>query len=218
MVFVSAVICVYNPGRADTINKSRDAKSRHIQQGKSFLLPGNEQQVIAECIPKMCKTPSAMLAELRTAAAAATYAELSGPAKDCSVCQSPNVTPSCPVNEEECASLKTTKRTADSDRKQGIVLRVFECGHVYKHLSRVSRDIRGPRKTTKGMCGECWRHIASDRRRILVDREHGGRRGASGRSCGRSYGRPKADNTRYKKQRAKFRVWVIRGPVGRKAR
>ncbi|KAI1826844.1 hypothetical protein F4861DRAFT_17625 [Xylaria intraflava] len=99
------------------------------------------------------------------------------------------------LDEAQCAGLKAARRTPDSKGKQDVVLRVFECGHVYENLSRVSRDIRGQKEMERGLCGECWRFIASD-----------GRRGHRTRL---------EDYTRYKMLRDRYKVWVLRPVVTR---
>ncbi|KAI2631787.1 hypothetical protein GGS21DRAFT_161371 [Xylaria nigripes] len=76
------------------------------------------------------------------------------------------------------ARLKASKRTVDNDRKQNIMLRVFECGHVYKWLWRIGRHTRGRKEKTKGICGECWRYMATDGRRMITN-------GARSRRCRR---------------------------------
>jgi hypothetical protein len=142
-----------------------------------------------------------LLAELR-----ATASSSSTPASECGTCQLQHRVVCTHLTEEQYASLKATKR-AIAHQGENKSLHLYECGHVYRDLCRIGRDARGPKQRTKGLCTECWRYVASDGRRMCVDHERG-------------YSRPsyvshksKADDTRYKRRRGKFRVWRIRGPM-----
>ncbi|KAI0869293.1 hypothetical protein GGS24DRAFT_166829 [Hypoxylon argillaceum] len=144
----------------------------------------------------------ALLAGLR-AATGSTEAD------ECEMCNIQHRVVCHHLTVEQYASLKTTKRTLDTERH---VLRVFECGHVYRGLRRAWRNIGGPKVKTEGFCSECWRWIASDRRRVRLD--HAGKvRSTSKEPMSRS----RVDTTRYKRLRGKFKVWRLRGPmVGRR--
>lgn len=73
------------------------------------------------------------------------------------------------LTESQCASLKARKQKIANDRKKGVDLHVFECGHVYRSLTRAWLDIGGPKTKIKGMCNECWRYIVTDGRRVCLD-------------------------------------------------
>ncbi|KAI1165946.1 hypothetical protein F5B18DRAFT_649341 [Nemania serpens] len=87
----------------------------------------------------------ALLAELRAATS-------SKAAEECDICQLQNNIVCVHLTEDQYASLKARKRSIADDRRKGIELRVFDCGHVYRSLSRAWLDIDRPRTKTKGLC------------------------------------------------------------------
>lgn len=104
----------------------------------------------------------ALLAELRAATS-------SKAAEECDICQLQNNIVCVHLTEDQYASLKARKRSIADDRRKGIELRVFDCGHVYRSLSRAWLDIDRPRTKTKGLCSECWRYITTNGRRVRLD-------------------------------------------------
>ncbi|KAI8948214.1 hypothetical protein F4801DRAFT_581636 [Xylaria longipes] len=131
----------------------------------------------------------------------------SNDAEECEMCELLHRITCAHLTKAQYASLKATKRTVASERARGgDMLRVFECGHVYDALRRVRRSTRGPKEKTEGFCAECWRYIASDGRRMRLDRDRGKRRSNG------SY-RSTVDTTRHRRLRGRFRVWRIRGPM-----
>ncbi|KAI1275931.1 hypothetical protein F5Y07DRAFT_162209 [Xylaria sp. FL0933] len=101
----------------------------------------------------------ALLAELRAAIP-------SNSVKDCEVCLLQNRIACVHLTDQQYASLKAGKRTLASE---GDVYRTFECGHLYHALRRVTRTYGAPTVETEGMCGECWRYIASNGKRRRID-------------------------------------------------
>ncbi|KAI1197089.1 hypothetical protein F5X97DRAFT_324831 [Nemania serpens] len=100
-----------------------------------------------------------LLAELRAATS-------SNVAEECEMCDLQHKIACVHLTGDQYASLKAKKRRKADDQRNGVVLRVFGCGHVYRSLTRVWRNVRGPKTKTEGLCPVCWRYIATDGRRI----------------------------------------------------
>ncbi|KAI0403440.1 hypothetical protein F4802DRAFT_289364 [Xylaria palmicola] len=111
---------------------------------------------------------------------------------------------------QQYAALKAARRTAAGTRERDYVLRVFECGHLADALGRVRWRTPGPREKVRGLCGDCWRHIASDGRR-----RPGYRPGRGSRRLNES-SRSMVDDKRYKRLRGRFTVGSILGPTKRR--
>jgi len=88
--------------------------------------------------------------------------------KECVACIVQNKATCCHLNKEQCGRLRAAKRVIATKEGGKKTLYVFDCGHVYRDLVRISRDIRGRKERSRGMCVECWRNLVSDGRRMRV--------------------------------------------------
>jgi hypothetical protein len=89
--------------------------------------------------------------------------------KECVACIVQNKAICCHLTKEQCSQLRARKRAIATREGGKKTLYVFECGHVYRDLVRISRDIRARKERARGMCVECWRSFVSDGRRMRVD-------------------------------------------------
>ncbi|KAI1110664.1 hypothetical protein F5Y14DRAFT_465373 [Nemania sp. NC0429] len=154
-----------------------------------------------------------LLAQLRAA-------RPSNAVEECEMCELQHKIVCEHLTEDQYALLKARKRRVSNDRKKGIELRVFQCGHVYRFHRRAWLDIDRTKKTkTRDLCSECWRYIATDGRRVCLETV------GKVRPRRQRTRKPELDSTSKtslslpvpKRRRARyvgeFKYWRVRGPM-----